>query len=348
MAMKGNTVAAGQYNSRRTERRSRAVVCAIAVVAVGLFSVGCARSPSAYRVGILAGLQVFYSTTDGFKTRMTELGYVEGGNISYDLHKTNAEPLAERTILAQFVADKVDLILVFPSEQAVLAKEATRGTNIPMVFCQTNVEGTGLVESVRAPGGNITGVRFPGPDLAVKRFEILHELAPRARRIWVPYSRTSAIVPDQLKVLRPAARQAGVTLVESPAESVSDLARELEARAQAAYVGYDAILFISEPYTRTPALFLKISELAAARRIPIGGVQYSLQGYTTVFGVGTDNLAVGRLAAQQVDKVLRGIPAGTIPVVSAESYFQLNYRAARQLGLTVSDSLLKQADEVIR
>jgi putative tryptophan/tyrosine transport system substrate-binding protein len=341
-------VPAGRYDSCRRRRRIWVAVAAITVLALGLIAGGCARSPRKYRVGILAGLQVFYSTTDGFKTRMTELGYVEGRNISYDLHQTNAEPLAERAIIEQFVLDKLDLILVFPSEEAVLAKEVIGSANVPVVFCQTNIEGTGLVQSVRAPGGNVTGVRFPGPDLAVKRFEILNELAPTAKRMWVPYSRISRIVPDQLSVLRPAARKAGVTLVESPSESISDLAKELDARARAGDPGFDAILFISEPFTRTPALFLKIGEFAARRGIPVGGVQYSLQGYTTVFGVGTDNLAVGRLAAQQADKVLKGIPAGTIPVVSAESYFQLNFKAARQLGLAVSDSLLKQADEVIR
>jgi len=73
-----------------------------------------------------------------------------------------------------------------------------------------------------------------------------------------------------------------------------------------------------------------------------------LEGYSSVFGVATDNLAVGRLAAAQAHKVLSGVPAGTIPVVSAESYFQLNCTVARALGLEVPEGLLKQADEIIR
>src|SRR5215510_2409605 len=80
---------------------------------------GCGATPTkVYRVGILSGLDVFITTVDGFKTKMTELGYIEGQNITYDLQKTNSDREAEKRILQKFVDDKVDLILVFPSEAA--------------------------------------------------------------------------------------------------------------------------------------------------------------------------------------------------------------------------------------
>lgn len=319
------------------------------ILAVGLAAGACTDGqPPVPRVGILCGLDVFASTADGFKARMTELGYVEGRTIVYDHQKTNFDAAAEERILRRFVAEKVDAILVFPSEVAVAAKHFTQGTSIPVVFCQTNIEGTGLVSSIPEPGGNITGVRYPGPDLALKRFEILHELAPAAKRIWVPYTKSSPIVPAQLAVLRPAAALEGISLVESPADSAADLLGDLEARSRSADPGVDAVLFISEPLARTPAVFPHIGRFADCFRIPIGGVLYSLEGYSTVFGVATDNIAVGRLAANQVHKVLSGIAPGTIPVVSAESFFQLNYRVARELGLEVSAGLLRQANEVIR
>ncbi len=302
----------------------------------------------AYRVGILCGLDVFATTVDGFKTKMNELGYLENQNIVYDLHRTNFNAAAEERILRKFVEDRVDLMLVFPSEVSVEAKAATRGTNIPVVFCQTNVEGLGLIQSLQEPGENITGVRFPGPDLALKRFEILHELMPQAKRFWVPYTKHSPIVPAQLAALRTAAAAAGVTLVEAPADSAAELLADLKKREKSADIGIDAVLFIAEPLTRTPAVFPKIGQFAFAHRIPIGGVLYSLEGYSTVFGVATENQAVGKLAALQAHKVLRGIPVGTIPVISAESYFQINARAAGKLGLQFPPGLLKEADEVIQ
>ena len=310
---------------------------------------GCPQQPAKInRIGVLCGLEVFATTVNGFKAKMAELGYVEGKDIVYDVQQTNFDPAAEERILRRFVADKVDLILVFPSEVAVAAKAVTQGSGIPVVFCQTNIEGTDLVQSVPEPGGHLTGVRYPGPDLALRRLEILHELAPQARRIWVPYGRNVQIVPHQLQALRPAAARAGVELVEAPADSAADLLNELREREQAADIGIDAILLISEPLARTPAVFPKIGKFAHEHRVPIGGVLYALEGYSSVFGVATDNLAVGRLAAAQAHKVLRGVPPGTIPVVSAESYFQLNYTVARALGLEVPEGLLKQADEIIR
>lgn len=325
-------------------------ICALFIgIAVSLLLNGCTeQKPRLYRMGILCGLDVFTSTIDGFKAGMTEAGYVEGKNITYDVHSTNFDSTAEEHILRKFVADKVDAMLVFPSEVSVAAKHVTEGTGVPVVFCQTNIEGTDLIENVTEPGGNLTGVRYPGPDLAIKRFEILHELAPRARRIWVPYSTKVLIVTDQLKALRPVARRAGVTLVEAPADSAEDLLADLEKREKAPDIGIDAVLLISEPLARTPPVFVKIGKFAADHRIPIGGVLYSLEGYSTVFGVATDNIAVGKQAARHAHKVLSGIPAGTIPVVSAESYFQLNHTVAQALGLSVPEGLLKQADEVIR
>ena len=330
-------------------RRLRIVRIFLVAVALSLISTGCSeQKPKAQRVGILCGLHVFETTVDGFKARMVELGYVEGKNILYDVHMTNFDETAQERILRKFVSDGVDMILVFPSEVAVAAKAITQGIDIPVVFCQTNIEGTDLVKSIPEPGGNITGVRYPGPDLALKRFEILRALAPQAKRIWVPYTTRAPIVPPQLQVLRPAAAKAGVTLVEAPSDSAEELLADLEKRANTADIGIDAILFISEPLARTPAVFPRIGKFASEHRIPIGGVLYSLEGYSTVFGVATDNIAVGRLAARQAHKVLKGISVGTIPVVSAESYFQLNYRVAQDLGLNVPEGLLRQADEILR
>lgn len=78
----------------------------------------------------------------------------------------------------------MDLIFAFPTPSAIAAKAATQGTKIPVVFAMATLEGTDIVKSVREPGGNITGVRYPGPETLTKRLEILAEMAPRAKRVW--------------------------------------------------------------------------------------------------------------------------------------------------------------------
>jgi putative ABC transport system substrate-binding protein len=335
-----------QYAQYRT-RMVWAILVGMIVVTLVLSGCG-ATATKVYRVGILSGLDFFANTTDGFKAKMTELGYVEGQNIVYDVQKTNFDMAAYKRILQKFVADKVDLLFVFPTEAALEAKAATQGTNIPVVFANAGIEGVDLVKSVREPGGNITGVRFPGADLVLKRFEIMRELAPQAKRIWIAYQQGYPIVAPELEVLRPAAVAAGVTLVEVPGTSIADVEADLQARAQSADIGLDAMLLLPEPLLATPDTFAVAGKFAVEHKVPIGGTPMLAGDYATAFGITTDNIAVGKLAALLADKILKGTPAGTIPVVSPENVLQINYKAAQAQGLTVSDGLLRQAAQVTR
>jgi putative ABC transport system substrate-binding protein len=321
----------------------------ILIVVGSLFLSACgAEKPQVYRVGILSGLNYIADITDGFQAEMAELGYVEGENIVYDVQKTDFDMAAYKRILQKFVADEVDLIFVFPTEASLEAKAATQGTDIPVLFSFALIEGVGLVESVREPGGNITGVRYPGPDIAIRRFEIMLELAPEAKRMWIPYQRGYPIVVPQLETLYPVAEAAGVTLIEAPADNAAELEAALQARAESGDIGLDAILFLAEPLAVTPDAFAVMGKFAAQHKIPIGGALMSVEGYGSIFGVNVDIVRAGQQAAPLADKIFKGIPAGKIPVVSAENYLQLNYKVARELGVTVPEGLLSLADEIIR
>lgn len=335
--------------SNSSQNRTRLWRMLVWIVVFALLLSGCApQKPKVYRVGILSGLDYFANTIDGFKAQMAELGYVEGQNIVYDVQKTNVDMAAYKSILQKFVADKVDLIFVFPTEAALEAKAATQGTNIPVVFAHAFIEGVDLVESVREPGGNITGVRFPGPDMTLKRFEIFHELIPQAKRMLIPYQRGYPSIPSQLEVLRPVAAAAGVTLVELPADNIAELEADLQARAKSADMSYDAILCVTEPLMTAPEAVAVLSQFAAESKVPIGGCPISKDGYGSVFMTAPDNVAVGREAASLTNRIFKGTPAGTIPVLSPESLLRINYKLAQELGLTVPEGLLSQAVEIIR
>ena len=340
-------MASHKQSQARTHAVWTPLVC---LVIIALLLSGCgAQQPKVYRVGVLSGLNFVAVITDGFKSKMTELGYIEGKNITYDVQKTDFDLAAYKKILNKFVADKVDLIVVFPTEATMEAKAATQGTNIPVVFTFALIEGMDIVKDVRAPGGNITGVRYPGPDVALKRFEIMREIVPQAKRYYVPYQKGYPIVAPQLEMLRPAAAAAGITLVEFPAANKEELQAELDARAKSADLGFDAIFLIVEPLTVTPDPYAVVGKFAHEHKLPIGGALMAPdQDYGTIFGVSVNPIVSGKLAAPLADKVLKGMPAGTIPVVSDESYFQINYKAAQIQGVTVPDGLLKQANEVIR
>jgi putative ABC transport system substrate-binding protein len=325
------------------------VVILIAAVVGGyfLFARG-TEGEKTYRVGILSGLSFIADAADGFKAGMAESGYVEGKNIVYDLQKTDFDFEEYKRIARKFVTDKVDLIFSFPTEASLIVEEIIKGTSVQQVFTIANIEDNNLVKSVREPGGNTTGVRYPGPDIALKRFEIMRELAPHAKRIWIPYQRGYPIVASQLKVLRPAAEAADITLIEAPADNAAEVQALLDERAKSADTGIDFILSVAEPLFVTPDAFEVMSKFAAEHKIPIAGAYIKVGEYESIFGVHVNNVNVGKQAAPLADKVLRGVPAGTIPVATAESYIQISPRAAQKFGLTVPESLLSAADEIIR
>ena len=319
----------------------------VAVLAVSGCTTTGTDTQKVYHVGVLSGLNFVADITDGLKERMTELGYVEGQNIVYDVQKTDFDMAAYRAALDKFVDEKVDAIVVFPTEASMEAKAATNGTGIPVVFTFALIEGMGIVDSIREPGGNITGVRYPGPDIALQRFEIMRELAPQAKSMLVPYQRGYPIVTPQLEMLRQAAEEAGVTLIEVPADDAADLQAQLES-LEANGTAVDAVLIIVEPLAVTYDAFEVMGRFAYERHLPIGGALMKAGNYSAIFGVNVNNVAVGRQTAPLVDKVLRGVPAGTIPVVSAESFLQIDYTAARGQGVDIPEGLLARADEVIR
>jgi putative ABC transport system substrate-binding protein len=320
------------------------------VVAFVLLS-GCnkkTQQEKVYRIGILSGIDYALDTVEGFKAKMTEFGYIEGENIVYDMQTTNFEPEKEKQILNKFVEDKVDLIFTFPTEVSLAAKEATQGTEIPVVFAVANIEEVGLVDSIKQPGGHITGVRYPGPDIALKRFEIMRELVPDAKVYWIPYPRTYPIVKSQLEALHPVAEAAGITLIEFPVDDAAEIQDELDNMSKSGDMGIDAILFLAEPLTVQPDVFYPIGKFAVENNIPAGGHLVSAGEYESLFGVNIDFKKTGQQAAFLCDKVLKGMDAGTLPVISSENFLQFNYRTAQKQGINIGEGLLAMADEIIR
>jgi len=314
-----------------------------------VFISGCGeKKEKVYHVGILSGLDFFASTADGIKEKMTELGYIEGRNIVYDLHELNADPAGEERIARKFVEDKVDLIFAFPAEPSFAAKAAAQGTNIPVVFALAGIEGNDLVESISKPGGNITGVRFPGPESTVRRLDILHELVPQANRIYIIYDPNYPTSPTAVEQLRSAIRDTALTLVEDPVNNLEELRATLQKRAVSNDIGIDAILIMPEILTQTSEGFGEILKFANEHKVPIGGAMSYTADLGAMFSYSPDIFELGMLAAVQADKIFRGTPAGTIMVITPEMYLRLNYRVIKELGLNASEGLLSKAKEIIR
>lgn len=305
------------------------------------------KSENFYHIGILSGLSFFGSIADGFKEQMTELGYEEGKNISYDIQKSEFDTSKYRKILENFITEKVDLVFVFPTEAAVMAKKVLAKTNIPIVFANVFTENMGLINSIREPGGNITGVRWLGTDIILQRLEIMQELVPGIKNIWVPYKKNSKMLIKKLKTLNEVCKLENLVLTEIPANDSSELDSGFQAALQQHPLP-DAILMITEPLCVLPATFIVMARFARQHNIPLGGVYMSIDNYRSVFGLAPENIPQGKQAAFIADRILHGTPAGQIAVVSAENFLKIDYDEAKRSGLLLNENLLIRADEVIR
>ncbi len=313
-----------------------------------LLSVGCVKTPRMYRVGILVGSDAMKDVGEGFKTRMTELGYVEGKNIVYDERSSNGDPAEETRIAGIFVSGQADLVFAFPGQTASVVKAAAKGTKLPIVFAIANLEGVDLVDSLRNPGGNITGIRNPGVDSTLKCFERLQELIPSARRVMVVFDPNFSSNSIVLAALRPLASSYGATLKEVPVANVSDTGAVLRGLEKSGDSHVDAILLLPDLIARSPEGFNAVIRFADKHRVPVFGGPKSLLEKGVVFSAIVDSREHGKLAAFLADKIFKGVPAGTIPVLSPEIQFVINYKKARELGLTVPKGMLMQAAEIIR
>jgi putative tryptophan/tyrosine transport system substrate-binding protein len=310
-------------------------------------AVSCKAKRDPIRVGVLCGLASFSSIFDGFKARLTELGYQEGKSIVYDLRQPEATEMVVQTS-EEFVAAKVDLIFAFPTDAALRAKKAGAAGGIKVLFANSNIEGVDLVDSVRSPGKGITGIRFPGPDITVKRFEILSQIAPRAKRYLMPYRSDVDIMRAQMAALAPVAEAAGIGILPQAFKDAAELEAYVRTLPRSGPAPFDAVLMATEPLMLTKAGFLPIAAYASARGIPIGGATMEADGYKSLFGVSTDNVSVGRQAADMANKIFKGAEPGNLPVVSAEYYIEIDLGAAEKAGLSIPESLLKRADKVVK
>jgi putative ABC transport system substrate-binding protein len=335
------------HNSPQVRTRKEWVIL-IAVIGTTMLLSGCGtQTPKVYRVGILTSNPSFAAIGDGFKDKMAELGYIENENIVYVVENPDSNPADQQRSAEKFVEDKVDLIFAYPAPEAVAVNTAINGTDIPALFSYAQIEGGTLVKSVREPGGSMTGVRYPGPEMMSRRLEILLEIVPTTKRVWISYDKNGPIIPVALEALRSTASSLGVTLVEVPITKLEELGEDLAAREQSADLGLDAIITMPDEFNTSPAGFAVLSKFAAKHNLPLAaGIGYMAKEGALFINT-TDLTHVGELAAPLADKILKGTPPGNIPVVTPEQRVVINYQVAKDLGVTVPQGLLELADEVI-
>jgi len=273
--------------------------------------------------------------------RLRELGWIEGRTVAIEYRWAEGRTERFDEIAAEFVRRKVDVIVTSATASVVAAMQAT--SVIPIVFAAAgDPVGTGLVASLARPGGNVTGLSIQQPDVAAKRLELLREVVPSLRRLAILANVGGPAVVLDMREVQAAARTLGLEVITSEIRRGEDIVPAFEGlngRADALYVCIDPL---------TNSHRVRINTLALAERLPtMYAIREGVEG-GGLMSYGPNIPDLFRLAADYVDKILRGAKPGDIPVEQPRKFdLIINLTTAKALRLTIPESFLLRADEVI-
>jgi ABC-type uncharacterized transport system substrate-binding protein len=320
------------------------ILVAVVLLAVGL-SVEAQQAKKVPRVGVLwlYSPAIASPFAEAFRQGLRELGYVEGKSIVIEYRHAEGKYDRLPSLAAELVRLNVDIIVTASTQAAQAGQQATRSIPIVMTVVSDPVE-SGLVGSLARPGGNVTGLSLMHPDLSGKRLELLKEVIPKLSRVAVLSNLSNPIIPPLLRETEAAARAVGVQLqvveVRGPIELDSAFGAMTRDRAGALVVLPDGT-FQNERR--------RIAALAAKGRLP---TMYAWReavddGGLMAYGASVPDIL--RRAATYVDKILKGTKPADLPVEQPLKFeLVINLKTAKQIGLTVPQSVLYRADKVIR
>ena len=329
------------------------IIVALIVVAVGVwfYYAGNAKPVAkVYHIDIVNGIAwAFAGIAPAFQAEMTTLGYSTSSNIVYQEQDFFGDETSTDQAIDTYVAQKPDLLLVFPTEAALHAKAATQGTNIPVVFVG-DVEGSNLINSIALPGANIDGVRTGSPEVSAERLALLSELDPKAKNFYIPYQIGYPISSGTLTFVNQEAAKLHVNTIEVGVSNTAELSADLVKREAAPTLGIDAIMVLPNALLDDPNFWPTLIAFANKHKLPVAGIQpdEAIPPNTGVLSLFPLNPELGQSAAVIADKILKGAQPGTIPIETGVSTLIVNYKTSQALGFTPDAGLLSKADQVIR
>ena len=295
------------------------------------------KAPRQLRIGVLnAAWAASHPTVEGLKAGLSELGFVDGRDVTFDIRFTEGKLDAMPATAEALVKAGVDLIFTSQEAATHAAKGATE--SVPIVFTLVgDPMGAGIVSNLGQPGGNVTGVSSLQTELVAKRLEVLKTLTPAVRRVWlIYYGIDLGTTPMVTKALE-AGQRLKLEVIPKGVVDAGELKRVLrEVRRD------DAVL---APEGSNPDLTIAIIEQSLALRVPAVFGTALWIGYGGLISYGPDYYAQGVQAAALVAKILRGTRPQDLPVEGAEKIdLAVNLKTADLLGLTVPRKILLRAD----
>lgn len=302
-----------------------------------------AQQARVYRVGVVIQGGPYLGAVDGLRKGLAELGLEEGKQLILHVRDGKGDLKAVEQAARDLEREKVDLIYAVTTSAALAVKRVTK--TVPIVFyAGTDPVALGLVESFRKPGGRLTGIYGRIADLTAKRLELLKEMVPRLRRVVIFYDPDRPAAERRMEAGREAARRLKVDLLERRVSSVEDLRAGLGAlRAGEA----DALLSAGDSMVVSQTAL--VNDVARAKKLPTMFTELDSVAKGALASYGVSYAAMGQLSAKYVQRVLLGANPGELPVEQVDRlYFVINLKTARAIGLTIPQSVVQRADEVIQ
>ena len=291
----------------------------------------------AYRIGVLnEAWSAAHPTVEGLKAGLKDLGLEEGRDVTYDVRFTEGRRDALAQAAAALVGIGVDLIVASQQSAALAASKATR--SVPIVFTSVgDAVAAGIVADRIRPGGNVTGISDLQSELAAKRLQVLHSLAPSVRRVFIVHDRRDRAAAAMVKNAIDAAPALNLDVVIRAVDDDAELSRVFDDVRPG-----DALFAADDTRLRISVATL---EQSLALRVPAIFATALWVGHGGLVSYGPDAYAEGVQAASLVAKIRNGTKPGDLPVEGVERIdLAVNLKTAELLGLAVPRRILLRAD----
>ena len=293
------------------------------------------------RIGSLANTEG--PAWEGFRRGLRELGYVDGRNVTVEWRWAEGKADRYAALANELVQLNVDLIVTSSTSATLAAKLAT--SSIPIVMLSSAYpDKMGLVESLAHPGGNITGFSNATPELMGKRLQLLKEIASTTSRVAVLWDPASPIEQIGFREMLASATVFGVEIrsigVRTPDDYPAAFAAVTASRSDALHANGNPVNFKNMHL---------IADFALRNRLPSSYIERSFVDAGGLLSYGSSFMDTYRRAATYVDRILKGAKPADLPIQLPTKFeFVINLKTAKALGLTIPQSLLLRADEIIQ
>ena len=323
--------------------RRREFIAGLAGVAAWPLAAVAQQSGRVWRVGFLGSARPTLAMLSAFRDGLRERGYIEGQNLSVDVRWPQESFEQNPSVAAELIRTNVDVLVAWASPAVIAARRAT--STVPIVMMSVGDPlGFGFVASLARPGGNVTGVSNIARDLSGKLMERFVEIVPGMNRVGVVHNARNPAVTFELRETEDAIRALGLQLKIVEASNSEEFE---SAFARLSTERVNGVVLLSDPSLIVSAR--RIAEVAQKSRLPTAFQRRENVEAGGLFSYGATLNDQLRQAAFYVDRILRGEKPADLPVQQPTKFeLVINLKTAKALGLTIPETLLATADEVIQ